>query len=67
MNRTNEQLDSFDEESFNEDRFETIINEEFNQLVDSLSEDDLNQVYESSTGNNALEKRSYVFFTVLQQ
>lgn len=66
-NRATEQIESIDEESFDEDKFETIVNDEFNQIIESLTEEELNQLYETSNWNNGLEKRSYVFFNILQQ
>ena len=66
-NWANEQLEDIDEDSFDEDKFENIVNNEFNWLIESLSQEELNQLYEASTWDNALEKRSYVFFNILQQ
>lgn len=67
INWAQERTQDINPETLDDDKFENIVNSEFNQLLGSLSEEDVNELYETSQGNNALEKRAYVFFNVLQQ
>lgn len=58
------------EETFNEideDRFELIAKEEFNNLIKSKDNEEFKKMYENSTGSNAIEKWSYVFFDILKE
>lgn len=61
------EFENIDEETFDEDRFNAIINEEFNNVLSSLTEEDFKTMLETSTWSNSLEKVSYAFFGILQK
>ena len=61
------QIEILDEETFDDDRFSNIANEEFNNIFSSMSEEDFKSLLETSTWSNTLEKWSYVLFGLLQQ
>lgn len=65
--RAKVQLEQLDEETFDNDRFSSIANEEFNNTFSSMTEEDFTLLMESSTWSNMLEKWAYVFFGLLQQ
>lgn len=67
VSRTETQMEQFDEETFDNDRFELILQSEVNDLVNSKSEDEWKDMYQNSTGSNAIERASYLLFSVLQQ
>ena len=61
------EFENVDEESFDKDRFNDITNEEFNNIISSMTEEDFKALMEDSTWSNVLEKWSYVIFGLLQQ
>ena len=61
------EFENFDEESFENERFNAITNEEFNNIFSSLTEEEFETLLETSTWSNMLEKWSYVIFGLLQQ
>ncbi len=60
-------LEQLDDETFDNDRFNSIANEEFNNTFSSITEEDFKSLMETSTWSNTLEKWAYVFFGLLQQ
>lgn len=54
-------------ENIDEDRFEKIVEYEANKLVKDKTEDERKAIYETTTGSNAVEKVSYIFFGLLQE
>lgn len=67
INWAQAQIEQFDEEKFDGDRFGDIVENEINNKMNSLSEDDWNNLYEASTWSNVLEKGSYLLFSILQE
>lgn len=67
VERAKVEFENIDEENFDKDRFNIIINEEFNNISSSLSEEEFKSLFENSTWSNMLEKWSYVIFWLLQQ
>ena len=67
VNRVKIEFENVDEETFDEDRFNEIVNEEFNNMFSSINEEELKAVLEASTWSNILEKWSYRFFGMLQE
>lgn len=61
------QLEQIDEETFDNDRFSSITNEEFNSIFSGMTEDEFKSLLENSTWSNVLEKWSYALFWLLQQ
>lgn len=61
------QLEQIDEETFDNDRFSSITNEEFNSIFSDMTEDEFKSLLENSTWSNVLEKWSYALFWLLQQ
>jgi len=61
------EFENIDEESFDKDRFNEIVNEEFNDMFSSINEEELKSLLEASTWSNILEKWSYRFFGMLQE
>lgn len=61
------EFENIDGESFDNDKFNEITNEEFNNIVSSMTEEDFKQLLENSEWSNTLEKGSYVIFGLLQQ
>jgi len=61
------EFENVDEETFDNERFNAIINEEFNNISSSLNEEEFESLLENSTWSNTLEKLSYVVFGLLQQ
>lgn len=61
------EFENIDEETFDNDRFNSIINEEFNNMISDMTEEDFNALIETSTWSNMIEKGSYVVFGLLQQ
>jgi hypothetical protein len=49
INWAQAQIEQFDEEKFDGDRFGDIVENEINNKMNSLSEDDWNNLYEAST------------------
>lgn len=60
-------LEQLDDETFDNDRFNSIANEEFNNTFSSITEENFKSLMETSTWSNTLEKWAYVFFGLLQQ
>ena len=60
-------FEEIDEENFDDDKFEIILQKEANDVVNSKTEQERKEAYESSTWSNAIEKVSYLFFDVLKQ
>lgn len=60
-------LGQIDEESFDNERFNAITNEEFNNIFSTMSEEDWTSIIETSTWSNIIEKASYAIFGLLQQ
>ena len=60
-------IEQLDEETFDEDRFNNITNEEFNNIFSWMTEEDFKLLLENSTWSNTLEKWSYALFWLLQQ
>ena len=50
-----------------EDIFSNIVENEFNTLARTKTEEDRKALYDASTWSNAIEKRSYVFFGLLKE
>ena len=67
VDRLKIEFEDIDEETFDNDRFNEIVNEEFNNIFSSINEEDFKSLLEASTWSNILEKWSYVFFDILQQ
>ena len=67
LERTQQEIQKLDVENFDEDKFEALAEEEANKLIQSLSQEELNNLYETSAWSNSLEKWSYVFFYLVQQ
>ena len=67
LERTQQEVQKLDIENFDEDKFEALAEEEANKVIQSLSQEELNNLYETSTWSNSLEKWSYVFFYLVQQ
>ena len=61
------EFENIDNETFDNERFNAITNEEFNSIFSSLSEEDWNSIIETSTWSNVLEKASYTIFGLLQK
>lgn len=61
------EFENFDEENYDNERFNAITNEEFNNIFSSLTEEEFESLLENSTWSNMLEKWSYVIFGLLQQ
>ena len=61
------EFENIDEETFDNERFNEIVNEEFNNIFSSINEEDFKALLEASTWSNILEKWSYVFFWMLQE
>lgn len=61
------EFENFGEENYDNERFNAITNEEFNNIFSSLTEEEFESLIENSTGSNILEKWSYVIFGLLQQ
>lgn len=55
------------DENFDSDRFSDIGNEEINNILSSMSEEELTSLIKNSTWSNMIEKWSYVMFWLLQQ
>ena len=61
------EFENFDEDNYDNERFNAITNEEFNNIFSSLTEEEFESLLETSTWSNMLEKWSYVIFGLLQQ
>lgn len=61
------EFENIDEKSFDKERFNNITNEEFDNIISSMTEEDFKALIENSTWSNILEKSSYVIFGLLQQ
>ncbi len=61
------EFENIDDENFDNDRFNAITNEEFNNIRASLTEEEFKTLLENSTWSNTLEKWAYVLFGLLQQ
>ena len=61
------EFENIDDENFDNDRFNAITNEEFNNIRASLTEEEFETLLENSTWSNTLEKWAYVLFGLLQQ
>ncbi len=68
LDRAKPQLEQLDNgEIFDDDRFENILQFEINSMINNKSEDERKAKFETSTWSNALEKGSYLFFSILKQ
>lgn len=61
------EFENIDDENFDNERFNAITNEEFNNIRSSLTEEEFKSLLENSTWSNTLEKWAYVIFGLLQQ
>ena len=61
------EFENIDDENFDNDRFNAITNEEFNNIRASITEEEFKTLLENSTWSNTLEKWAYVLFGLLQQ
>lgn len=61
------QIEQFDEETFDENRFNNIMNEEISNMTSSMSKEDYESLMNNSTWSNTIEKRSYMVFWLFQQ
>lgn len=61
------EFENIDEETFDQDRFNAITNEEFNNIVSTIDENQFTSMIENSTWSNILEKWAYVIAGILQQ
>lgn len=61
------EFDQFDEETFDDEKFEYILKKEMNSYMKSQTEESMKQAYQASTGDNFLEKWAYLFFSIFQQ
>lgn len=52
---------------FKEEAFWDLLSNEFKETALSKSKEELNELYDASTGSNALEKWSYVFFGLMKE
>lgn len=61
------EFENIDEETFDENRFKAITNEEFNNITSTIDEDEFTSMIENSTWSNILEKLAYTIFALGQQ
>lgn len=61
------QVEQFDDENFDENRFNDIVNEEVNNIASSMTKEDYESLIENSTWSNIIEKWSYMIFGLFQQ
>lgn len=61
------EFENVDDETFDKDRFNAISNEEFNNIISSLTEEEFISMVENSTWSNILEKWAYVIAGMLQE
>lgn len=60
-----EQLET--DESFDNEAFGKLVKNEINNIVNDKTEDDWKDLFGASTGSNAIEKGSYLMFSIIQQ
>jgi len=61
------QAEQYDEETFDNDRFSDITEEEFNNIFSSMEQEEFKSLIENSEWSNTVEKASYALFGILQQ
>ena len=61
------EFENIDDESFDEERFNVIVNGESDSIISSMTEEEFTALIESSTWSNLLEKWSYAVFGLVQQ
>lgn len=59
-------FEQLDEEDFDDDKFELILQKEINDVLNSKTEAEREEAYKNATGSNAIEKWSYLFFDALK-
>lgn len=64
---TQSRLENINEWSFDNTKFENLLESELNDIVNNKSKDEWKSIYETSTGSNNIEKWSYLFFSILKQ
>ena len=61
------EFENIDEETFDKERFNAIINEEFNNMLSSIDEEEFTSMIENNTWSNILEKLAYTVFALGQE
>ena len=54
-------------ENIDEDKFEKLVEYEANKLIKEKDKEEWKAIYDASTGSNAIEKVSYIFFGLFQE
>ena len=68
VNRAETQLEQVKtDENFDDEAFGNLVENEINYLINDKTEDDWKTMYNASTWSNAIEKGSYLIFSILQQ
>ena len=60
-------FEQLDEQNFDDDKFELILQKEANDMINSKTEEEREEAYKNATWSNAIEKWSYLFFDALKQ
>ena len=60
-------FEQLDEEDFDDDKFELILQKEANDIINSKTEAEREEAYKNATWSNAIEKWSYLFFDALKE
>ena len=67
IERAKPQWEQLEDENFDEDRFENILETEINKITNNKSSEDREVLFKTSTGSNFLEKWSYLFFSITRE
>lgn len=67
IGRAETQLEQFDEETFDNEAFWNLVENEINNIVNDKTEEDWKTLFDASTWSNTIEKGSYLIFSILQQ
>jgi len=67
INWAKPQLEQLENENFDDDRFENLLQTEINKITADTSEEERKNLYNTSTGSNFLEKGSYLIFSIMKQ
>ena len=60
-------FEQLDEEDFDDDKFELILQKEANDIINSKTEAEREEAYKNATWSNKKEKWSYLFFDALKE
>ncbi len=60
-------FEQLDEQDFDDDKFELILQKEANDIINSKTEAEREEAYKNATWSNAIEKWSYLFFDALKE